>query len=435
MAAKAHPVAQVVPGLEPGPFHDRLVAHNHQQAWMNWMGYASPSVLDSVEFEYFAIRNQSTLFDISPMCKYAITGPDAEAVVNRLVTRDIRKLRPGRVAYCIWCDEDGQVVDDGTVFRLSATEFRLCCQEPQLSWLEDIGWGFDVSISDVTRNIAGLALLKDLGLAGIETLKPFGIAEFRIGGADVTVSRTGFTGDLGYELWMAPADALTVWDALMGAGKLRGLRVIGYEALDMARIEAGFLLPKVDFLSAQTVLRADRASTPYELGLDWLVALDKPHFNGRRALVELSKQTPRRKLVAIEIERNKPAHNALVYHNKTREVGMVTSALWSPTCKRNIAYAWLEAPYGQSVTGDLWVEIYLMAAPHGPVPSGRQAVFRAPAANRHPAGGLLMRVPFKWVGLNANADVSSDDVAARLAHPAARATLLFRSAKHVADKG
>ncbi|OCW57666.1 aminomethyltransferase family protein [Hoeflea olei] len=366
-AARPVPVPQVLSGLEPGPFHDRLAALNHQQAWMNWMGYASPSVLDTVEFEYFAIRNQSTLFDISPMCKYAIAGPDAEAVVNRLVTRDIRKLKPGRVAYCIWCDEDGQVVDDGTVFRYGPNEFRLCCQEPQLSWLEDIAWGYEVTIRDVSREIAGLALqgptscalLRDLGLDGIESLKPFGIGSFDIAGVALSVSRTGFTGDLGYELWMAPEGALAVWDALMAAGRLRGLRVIGYEALDMARIEAGFLLPKIDFLSAQTVLRADRAVTPYELGLDWLVALDKPHFNGRRALLELSRKPPRRKLVAIEIERDKPAHNALVYHRKSREVGMVTSALWSPTCKRNIAYAWLDAPYGQTANDHLWVEIYL----------------------------------------------------------------------------
>lgn len=367
MPAFSEPAPQVALGLEPGPFHERLVQHNHQQAWMNWMGYASPSVLDTVEFEYFAIRNQSTLFDISPMCKYAITGPDSEAVINRLVTRDIRKLQPGRVAYCIWCDEDGNVVDDGTVFRYSAVEFRLCCQEPQLSWLEDIAWGFDVEIRDVTRDIAGLALqgptscalLKDLGLAGIDTLKPFGIAAFDIAGATVSISRTGFTGDLGYELWIEAHHALSVWDALMAAGKLRGLRVIGNQALEMARIEAGFLLPRIDFLSSQTALRADRPSTPYELGLDWLVALDKPHFNGRRALLNLCGKAPRRKLVTIEIEGDKPAKNALVYHKKTREVGMVTSALWSPTCKRNIAYAWLDAPYGQSVNDNLWVEIYL----------------------------------------------------------------------------
>ncbi|MEI2804836.1 aminomethyltransferase family protein [Albidovulum sp.] len=353
-------------GLVPGPFHDRLEVLNHQRAWMNWMGVASPAVLDTVEFEYFAIRNQATLFDVSPMMKYRISGPDAEAMVNRLVTRDVTKLRPGRVAYVIWCDEAGNVVDDGTVFRLSATEFRLCCQEPQLAWLDDVAWGLDVMVEDVSHGIAGLALqgptscavLKDAGLAGIETLKPFDLREFRIDAHPVTVSRTGFTGDLGYEMWMAPEDALAVWDRLMEAGRLRGIRVIGYQALDMARIEAGFLLPRVDFVSSETHLRPGRARNPYELGLDWLVALDKPQFNGRHALLRLSHQTPRRKLVAIEIDRDKPAHHALVYHAKRREVGFVTSALWSPTLKRNIAHAWVEAPYF-AAGGDLWVEIYL----------------------------------------------------------------------------
>ena len=365
MTAKTSPRAAVPMGLVPGPFHDRLAALNHRQAWMNWMGIASPSVLDTVEFEYFAIRNQTTLFDISPMMKYRIAGPDAEAVVNRLVTRDIAKLAPGRVAYVIWCDEAGNVVDDGTLFRLGPSEFRLCCQEPQLAWLDDVAWGFDVTVEDVSAAVAGLALqgptscavLKDAGLAGIETMKPFEIREFRVDSHPVTVSRTGFTGDLGYELWMAPEDALGVWDRLMEAGRLRGIRVIGYEALDMARIEAGFLLPRVDFVSSETHLRPGRARNPYELGLDWLVALDKPHFNGRRALLRLAREKPRRRLVALEIDRNKAAHHALVYHAKRREVGFVTSALWSPTLKRNIADAWVEAPY--DVGGDLWVEIYL----------------------------------------------------------------------------
>lgn len=353
-------------GLVPGPFHDRLAPLNHQQGWMNWMGQASPSVLDSVEFEYFAIRNQATLFDISPMNKYRIAGPDAEAVVNRLVTRDIRKLAPGRVAYVIWCDEDGNVVDDGTVFRLSPTEFRLCCQEPQLAWLDDIAWGFDATVEDVSHQIAGLALqgptscavLKDMGLAGVETMRPFEIRDFTIGAVAVTISRTGFSGDLGYELWMAPGEALAVWDTMMAAGHLRGIRVIGFEALDMARIEAGFLLPRVDFVSAQTHLRPGRARTPNELGLGWLVALDKPHFNGRRALLRLSREAPRRRLVAIEIDRDKPAQHALVYHRRKKEVGFVTSALWSPTLKRNIAHAWIDAPHCET-GADLWVEIYL----------------------------------------------------------------------------
>ena len=364
---KMSPHPQVPMGLEAGPFHQRLAALNGQHGWMNWMGFASPTVLDNMEFEYFAIRNQSTLFDISPMCKYLIEGADAEKVVNRLVTRDIRKLKPGRVAYVIWCDEDGNVIDDGTVFRIADNSFRLCCQEPQFAWLEDVAWGFDVAIRDVSREIAALALqgptsaalLRDLAVKEVERLKPFDFAPVRIGRKKVELSRTGFTGDLGYELWMKPEGAGTVWDALLQAGNQYGLRVIGYEALEMARIEAGFLLPKTDFLSSRTALRPDRTSTPFELGLEGMVAFDKPHFNGRRALLGLAGSQPRRKLVQIEVDRDKPAINALVYHRQKKEVGMVTSALWSPTCKRNIAYAWLDAPYCEPGSEDLWVEIYL----------------------------------------------------------------------------
>ena len=364
--AKA-PHPQVDVGLEAGPFHERIAALNSQYGWMDWMGFASPSVLDNVEFEYFAIRNQSTLFDISPMCKYAIEGADAEAVVNRLVTRDIRKLKPGRVAYVIWCDEDGNVIDDGTVFRLAEDRFRLCCQEPQLAWLEDVAWGFDATIRDVSREVAALALqgptsaalLRALAVKEMEQLKPFDFAAVRIGRKVVELSRTGFTGDLGYELWMKPQDAVAVWDDLVGAGGQQGLRVIGYQAVEMARIEAGFLLPKTDFLSSRTALRTDRPSTPFELGLERMIAFDKPHFNGRRALLRLAGSTPRRRLVQMEVGKDKPAANALVYHRKKKEVGMVTSALWSPTCKQNIAYAWLDAPYGETESGDLWVEIYL----------------------------------------------------------------------------
>lgn len=365
MTSKPHPA--VKKGLVAGPFHDRLAALNVQQAWMNWMGFASPAVLENVEYEYFAIRNQATLFDISPMCKYDIEGPDAEAVVNRLVTRDVRKLAPGRVAYCLWCDEDGNVIDDGTVFRFGARKFRLCCQEPQLAWLQDVAFGFETKIRDVSAEVAGLALqgptsaaiLRAFGFGGVERLKPFAIAHRQIRGGELAISRTGFTGDLGYELWMAPRHAAKIWDMLIAAGANFGLRAIGYRALEMARIEAGFLLPKADFLSSRGVLRADRARNPYELGLERLVQFDKPHFNGKRALARLAMQAPARKLLAIEIERDKPAVNALVYHRKKREIGMVTSALWSPTVKRNIAYAWLDAPYGQRVLDDLWVEIYL----------------------------------------------------------------------------
>lgn len=365
MNLQPHPQAAM--GLEPGPFHDRIAALNHQHGWTNWMGFASATVLDNVEFEYFAIRNQATLYDISPMCKYAVEGPDAARVMNRLVTRDIAGLAPGRVTYAIWCDEDGGVIDDGTVFRLAPDRFRLCCQEPQLGWLNEIAWGFDVEIRDESRSLAALslqgptsaAILRALGVVEVETLKPFGIAGCTIGGRGVTLSRTGFTGDLGYELWMNPADAWTVWDALMQAGGQHGIRPVGYAAVEMARIEAGFLLPKTDFLSSRSVLRPDRSATPRELGLDRLVDLGKPHFNGRRALLAMAGKPPRRKLVTLEIERDKPAVNALVYHRRRTEVGMVTSALWSPTVKRNIALAWLEAPHCNGVGNDLWAEIYL----------------------------------------------------------------------------
>lgn len=361
---KGHDVAM---GLVPGPFHSRLAPLNRQHSWTGWMGYASPIVFDNVEFEYFAIRNQATLYDISPMCKYAIEGPDAERVVNRLVTRDIRKVAPGRVAYAIWCDEDGNVIDDGTLCRLAADRFRLCCQEPQLAWLEDIAWGFDVTIRDVSQDIAALslqgptsaAILRDLGVAAVETMKPFDAVSATLGGLPIELSRTGFTGDLGYELWMRPRDAIAIWDTLQEAGRIHGLRPVGYQAVDMARIEAGFLLPRVDFLSSRSALRPDRAVNPFELGLGRMVDFDKPHFNGRRALMTLRDKPPRRKLVRLEVGRDKPAVNALVYHRRKKEVGMVTSALWSPTCKRNMAFAWLEAPYGQDIKSDLWVEIYL----------------------------------------------------------------------------
>ena len=175
---------------------------------------------------------------------------------------------------------------------------------------------------------------------------------------ELTVSRTGFTGDIGYELWMPPEKALAVWDRLWAAGGDYGLRPIGYAALDLARIEAGFMVCGTDFKSIHAASRPTRGRTPFELGADRLVDFDKGHFNGRRALLKHAKQGPRYKLVGLEIEGNKPAHHAYVYHRKKKKAGHITSALWSPTCKKNIALAELKAPYGVDVTADLWVEIY-----------------------------------------------------------------------------
>jgi aminomethyltransferase len=350
------------------PFHARARALSQIDSFIPWNGYTTVDVFSSVEHEYFAIRNASTLYDLSPMAKYRIAGPDALRFLNRLVTRDLGKLRTDRVAYAVWCNDEGHLLDDGTIFRLGDAEYRLCAQERQLDWLLDSAIGFDVEIADVTEAIAGLALqgptscavLRKLGLTGIERLRPFDIGRFSHDGIALAVSRTGFTGDLGYELWVEPGDAESIWDRLMTAGQSRGIRPLGSRALNIARIEAGFLLPNVEFLSAERTLRVGRERSPLELGLDWLVDFGKGHFNGRRALLAEQRAGVRRRLVGLDIEGNKPAHNALVYSARvgSREIGAVTSATWSPTCKRNIAFALLDAPY-VNVGTKVWVEIYV----------------------------------------------------------------------------
>jgi aminomethyltransferase len=350
------------------PFHERARALSQVDSFIPWSGYTTIDVFTTMEQEYFAIRNASTLYDLTPMVKYRIAGPDAVRYLNRLVTRDIAKLKPDRVAYCVWCDDAGQVLDDGTVFRMGVDEYRLCTAERQLDWLLDSGIGFDVEIREMTEEVAALALqgptscavLRKLGLAGVERLKPFEIGYFALGESALMVSRTGFTGDLGYELWMSPDAALTVWDALMEAGRTRGIRAIGSQALNVARIEAGFVSPKVDFLSAEQTIRTGRDRSPLELGLGWLIDFDKGHFNGRRALLAERARGPRRQLVGLDIAGNKPAHDALLYAEKAgkREVGSVSSATWSPTCKRNIALAMVDAPYF-SMDSTIWADIYL----------------------------------------------------------------------------
>jgi aminomethyltransferase len=350
------------------PFHERARALAQVESFIPWAGYTTVDVFTTMEQEYFAIRNATTLYDLTPMVKYRVAGPDALPFLNRLVTRDVGKLQPDRVAYCVWCNDAGHLIDDGTIFRLGANDYRLCTAERQLDWLLDSAIGFDVEVAEVTEHIAALAVqgptscavLKALGLQGIERLKPFEIGYFALGGRPLTVSRTGFTGDLGYELWMEPEAAESIWDALMEAGRSRGIRAIGSQALNSARIEAGFLLPNVDFVSAEHTIRTGRDRSPLELGLAWLVDFKKGHFTGRRALLAEMTRGVRRQLVGLDVAGNKPAHNALLYtdeHGK-REIGSVTSAIWSPTCKRNIALAIVDAPHFK-IGSTVWADIYL----------------------------------------------------------------------------
>lgn len=360
------------------PFHERARALSQLDSFIPWAGYTTVDVFTSVEQEYFAIRNSCSLYDLTPMPKYRISGPDARRFLDRLATRDIGKVGPGKVAYVVWCDDQGHLIDDGTVFCLAESEYRLCTAERQLDWLAASAIGFDVEIREVTEDIAALAvqgptsarLLRAVGLAGVERLRPFEHGEFALprsgdgagGGTAIPmmVSRTGFTGDLGYELWMAPVDAEAVWDALMEAGRHRALRPVGSKALNIARIEAGFLLPNVDFVSAAQTLYPGTERSPPELGLAWLVDFGKGHFTGRRALLAQHQRGVRRQLVGLDVEGLKPAHNALLYADAggRRQVGSVTSATWSPTCKRNIALAMVGASH-RAIGATVWADIYL----------------------------------------------------------------------------
>ena len=315
-----------------------------------------------VEAEYFAIRNQATLFDLSAMRKFRVRGPDALRVMNRLVTRDLARLRPGRVAYALWCDEDGMVIDDGTVFRLGEQDFRLCCQEPQYGWLMDVAWGFDVAIEDESETVAGLSLQ---GPTAFAVLEAGGIRGRRSPEA-LRPGRDRRHPDLANRLHrrsrlraLGPAwGRAGLVGPAVGRGPAARPAAIGYAALDLARLEAGFILSGRDYVSIHHAARPTRGRTPFELGYGALVDFEKGHFNGRRALLRHADKGPRYMLVALDVDGGKPAHDALVYHRRKTEVGHVTSAAWSPTCKRNLALAMLKAPYGVTTTSDLWVEIY-----------------------------------------------------------------------------
>lgn len=350
------------------PFHDVLMEYSTMDRFVPWAGYTTVDVFSTVEHEYFAVRNQCSVFDLTPMVKYDIAGPDAEAYLNRLVTRDVRKLKPGRVFYTVWCNDDGHVIDDGTIFRLGADRFRLCTAERQIDWLLDSAIGFDVAVTEVTAGIAALSIqgptscsvLRAAGCAGIETLSPFGMRELVAEGVPLTLSRTGFTGDLGYELWLDPAEAPDMLRRLLARGADWGIRPIGSQALNMVRIEAGFIMPNSEFVSAESTIRTGRARTPFELGLDWLVSFDKPHFTGKRALLARKAEGGGQVLVGLDIEGKKPAIDAWIYPDRRcrKEIGVVTAAMWSPTCKRNIALGFVPAALAKP-GGVVWAELYL----------------------------------------------------------------------------
>ncbi len=347
------------------PFGSRIRDACEVHQWEDWKGFLSPVAYEDVELEYFAVRNATGVFDLSPMTKYRITGADAQAFLNRVMTRDVRKLGPGRVGYVVWCNDAGMVLDDGTLFHLADGAYRLCAQERSLDWLQWSALGLNVAIVDETAEVAALAVqgptscaaLRAMGLDGVEGLKPFGLTRFPFHGGELLVSRTGFTGDLGYELWLAPDHAHALWDALFDAGRDHLIRPMGTAALELARIEAGFIQAGVDFVPAEQVLRHGRGRSPFELGLDWLVDFGKGHFTGRNALLNEKTQGSRFRFVRLDVDGNKPADDSFILDKSGNVIGHVTSAAWCPSAKRNLALASLDMPWGRS-DDELFAEIY-----------------------------------------------------------------------------
>ena len=368
----------------PTALHSRTAPLCQLQNWRNWAGYlAARSYEVSHDREYWAIRNGAGLIDVSPLYKYHLSGPDAPRLLNRVLTRDVRRCAVGQVIYTPWCDEHGKVLDDGTLARLDETTYRLTAAEPALRWLKINGPGLDVQIADVTDSLAALALqgpraraiLERIAAAPLDGLKYFRLARAQLAGIDVTVTRTGYTGDLGYELWVAAPQAAALWDALMQAGRDHGLLPAGILALDVARIEAGLVMADVDYTSARKAPIEERKSSPLELGLGWAVALEKDYFVGRRALRAERERGPAWQLAGLEVdwaalermyaEVGLPTHLPLTAWRAStpvfslgRQVGYASSGCWSPLLKKYIALAHLQASHAK-VGGLLSMEVTL----------------------------------------------------------------------------
>jgi aminomethyltransferase len=362
--------------LKTTPFHERVSALCASHAWRRWAGFLVASSYElSHEREYHAIRAAAGLLDISPLYKYRVKGPDAARLLDLVVTRSIQNLSVGQVAYTPWCDAAGKVLDDGTIARLDETTFRMTAAEPNLRWLQDNAQGLAVAVEDVSESIAALALQGPASRAilGDIDLKYFRLAQTTLGGIPVTVSRTGYTGDLGYEIWVPSSQALPLWDWLIENGTPHGITPAGMLALDMARIEAGLMLIDVDYVPARKALIEGQVSSPYELDLGWTVDLKKERFVGRAALAAEATRAPQWQLVGIEIEWDSlerlyaemglatrlPAaawRMSVPIYAGSEQAGYATSGAWSPLLKRYIALAHLRAAHAAPGTA-LEIEI------------------------------------------------------------------------------
>ena len=370
--------------LKQTPFHSRTSALVQSNAWRRWAGYVAVSSYEtSHEREYAAIRNSAALFDVSPLYKYHITGPDAAALLNRVVTRDINKVKADQVIYTPWCDAEGKVIDDGTVTRFDNTFFRMTSADPNLRWLHMNATKLNVRIEDVSDTIAALSLqgpesrnvLNALG-GDVAQLKYFHAKRAALRNIPVTITRTGYTGDLGYELWIDNRHAEPLWDALMEVGKDYGVLPAGLIALDIARNEAGLILLDVDYISARHTLIPQQKSSPFEINLGWAVGKDKPFFVGQRVLEAERTRAPEWRFMGIDIDWESMEsvwgqvglpvrlptaawRMSVPIYKGGKQIGYATSGTWSPILKKYIALAHLRAPHfeeGTAVEMELTVE-------------------------------------------------------------------------------
>jgi aminomethyltransferase len=352
------------------PFHPRTAELNRKMQWREWSGYFASSVYaDFHDIEYNAIREAAALIDVSPLFKYRVAGPDATRLVDRVITRDASRLAPGGVYYTPWCDEYGKVIDDGTVHHLDDGSYRWTAADPQVRWLRMNAAGLDVEIAEETESVAALALQGPLSRAVLEAATRASFADLRYfrrrpatlyagrRKLAVDVSRTGYTGDLGFELWIPAEHAVAAWDALMAAGRAYGIRPAGMVALDVTRLEAGLILLEVDYTSSRHALNPEQNYSPLEIGLGRLVSFDKGDFVGRLALEREQRDGgPERRLVGLQLDWSDiearydaqglpPSISASVDRAPVpvfaggRQIGKATSRGWSPILKQAIALA------------------------------------------------------------------------------------------------
>jgi aminomethyltransferase len=379
--------------LKTTPFHDRTSKLCLPQNWRRWAGYIVVGSYElTLDREYWAIRNSAALIDVTPLMKYIIKGKDASRLLNRIVTRDMDKLKVGQVYYTGWCDDEGKMIDDGTISRLDEGTYRMTSADPSLRWLSMNSVGLDVDVTEVTDNVAALSfqgpnsrkILNKVADDPVDELKYFRLMQNNVDGIPVTISRTGYTGDLGFEIWMDAKDALTIWDALMDAGQDYGITPVGILAMDMARVEAGLFMIEVDYTSTNHAWIEPQKSSPFELGLDWTVALDKPgYFVGRRALEREKQEGSAWKMVGLEVDwegmeklfksvglppqiPGMAMRGSLPIMVGNVQVGYSSTSTWSPLLKKYIAIAHLQKPYyevGTDVRMEITVEHHRQHAP------------------------------------------------------------------------